>query len=108
MENLESLEEKVMILLQTVRKHQEESSQLRAAVAGKEEELETARRENEELKRRIDEYSKLADENEALKNQQNEARDRVEKILNKLEKFERELEQGESAQAELMPEEEGE
>ncbi len=108
MENLESLEEKVMILLQTVRKHQEESSRLRATVAEKEEELQAARREKEELKRKIDEYKKLADENEALKNQQNEARDRVEKILGKLEKFERELEQGESAQAELMPEEEGE
>jgi DNA repair exonuclease SbcCD ATPase subunit len=107
MENLENLEEKVMLLLHTVRKHQEESTRLRAAIAEKEEELETARREKEALERTLDEYKKLADENEALKNQQNEARDRVEKILNKLEKFQSELEKGESAQAELMPEEEG-
>lgn len=108
MDNLESLEEKVMILVQTVRKHQETNARLRGEIERKKEELETAGREKEELARKIDEYKKFAAENEQLRSNQQEARARVEQILGKLETFEKELEQGESGQAELMPEEEGE
>lgn len=108
MDNLESLEEKVMLLVQTVRKHQEINARLRGDIERKEEALEAAAREKEEFARKIDEYKKFAVENEQLHTQQQEARTRIEQMLSKLEKFEEELERGESGQTELMPGEEGE
>ncbi|GEM_PF-2021061 len=107
MDDLANLEEKVMLLVQTVRKHREENARLQAEIERKAEELAAAGRDKEALARKIDEYSHFAAENEALRQKQQEARERVENILGKLETFEKELEKGESGQAELMPEDEG-
>lgn len=107
MDDLASLEEKVMLLVQTVRKYREENARLQAEMEGKGQELEAAGRDKAELERKIDEYRHFAAENEALRQKQQEASARVEQILSKLEKFETELEKGESGQAELVPEDEG-
>jgi hypothetical protein len=54
MDNLESLEEKVMVLVQTIRKHQETNAHLRGEIEQKKEELEAAGREKDELARKLD------------------------------------------------------
>lgn len=102
MDNLASLEEKVMLLVQTIRKHKEEKDRLEEEIAQKEKELEAAVREKEELKAKINEYRQLATENEVLRKKQEEARARVEQILAKLETFEKEMGKSESGQAELV------
>jgi chromosome segregation ATPase len=102
MDNLASLEEKVMLLVQTIRKHKEEKDRLEEDIAQKVQELEAAEREKEELKGKINEYRQFATENEVLRKKQEEARARVEQILAKLETFEKEMGKSESGQAELM------
>jgi multidrug resistance efflux pump len=101
-DNLASLEEKVMLLVQTIRKHKEEKDRLEEEIAQKAKELETAEREKEELKGKINEYRQLAAENEVLRKKQEEARARVEQILAKLETFEKEMGKSESGQTELV------
>ncbi|NIT37016.1 MAG: hypothetical protein GTN49_11055 [candidate division Zixibacteria bacterium] len=102
MDNLASLEEKVMLLVQTIRKHKEEKDRLEEEIAQKVKELDAAEQEKDKLVRKINEYRQLATENEALRKKQEEARARVEQILAKLETFEKEMGRSESGQAELM------
>ncbi len=102
MDNLASLEEKVMLLVQTIRKHKEEKDRLEEEIAQKAKELEAAEREKEDLKGKINEYRQLAAENEVLRKKQEEARARVEQILAKLETFEKEMGKSESGQTELV------
>ena len=108
MDSLANLEEKVMLLVQTIRKLQEDKAALRTEVEQKNRELEAGGQAREDLERKIDEYRQLAAENEVLRNKQEEARARVEQILSKLETFEKEMGKGGSGQAELMAEDEEE
>jgi peptidoglycan hydrolase CwlO-like protein len=108
MDNLGNLEDKVMLLVQTIRKHKEEEERLRVEIEGKDRELEAAGQEKESLQRKLDEYRQLAAENEVLRNKQEEARARVEQILKKLETFEKEIGKGGDGQAELIAEDEEE
>jgi len=104
MDNLANLEEKVMLLVQSLRKCNDEKGQLAAEIERKAEELEAAAREQEKLQQKIEELRSLASENEVLRTKHEEARVRVEQILSKLAKFERELGEGDSGQTELMSE----
>jgi len=108
MDNLANLEDKVTLLVQTVRKHKEEESRLRAEIEQKDRELEAAAQEADKLQDKLDEYRQLAAENEVLRNKQEEARTRVEQILRKLETFEKEMGTGGDGQAELIAEDEEE
>jgi chromosome segregation ATPase len=108
MDNLGSLEEKVMLLVQTVRKQQEEMGRLQKEIAQRDEELEAAGAEKEELQKKIDDYRQLGAENEVLRNKHEEARVRVDQIITKLEKFEAEIGSDASGQAELITEDNGE
>jgi chromosome segregation ATPase len=108
MDNLGNLEDKVMLLVQTIRKHKEEEARLRAEIEQKGRELEAAGQEKESLQRKLDEHRQLAAENEVLRNKQEEARARVEQILEKLETFEKEMGKGENGQTELIAEDEEE
>jgi hypothetical protein len=107
MDNLANLEDKVMLLVQTIRKHKEEETRLRGVLEERDRELQAAAQEKEALHRRLDEYGKLAAENDALRNKQEEARARVEQILKKLETFEKEMGKAPDGQAELIAEDEG-
>ena len=108
MDNLANLEDKVMLLVQTIRKHQEEETRLRTEVEQKSRELDAAAQEKEALDRKLDEYRQLAAENETLRNKQEEARARVEQILSKLETFEKEMGTAGDGQAELIAEDDEE
>jgi septation ring formation regulator EzrA len=107
MDNLVNLEEKVMLLVQSLRKCNDEKGQLAAEIERKTEELEAAAQEKEELQQKIEELRALGTENEVLRTKQEEARVRVEQILAKLAKFESELDEGDSGQTELMSEDAG-
>ena len=52
MDNLGNLEDKVMLLVQTIRKHKDEEERLRTEIEGKDRELEAAGQEKESLQRK--------------------------------------------------------
>ncbi|UCH78593.1 MAG: hypothetical protein JSU81_01185 [Candidatus Coatesbacteria bacterium] len=104
MDNLANLEEKVMLLVQSLRKCNDEKGQLAAEIEKQQEQLEAAAREKKDLENKIEELRALGTENEVLRTKQEEARVRVEQILAKLAKFESELDESDNGQTELMSE----
>lgn len=107
MDSLQSLEERVLLAVQTIRQLREENARLKEEGVRREEELTAVTRQRDELREKWEGLKNLAKENEILKTKQDEIRARVEQLIAKLDALEKEWAEGEGGQTELLAEGEG-